>query len=164
MATHEAAGVREAIERAEARIARAYAVIDRGDSVDDLTAPGAVLKIREMDRLGLTARGPRFLTYPEDEGVGGPEEEEKEDEEEDDDETIGRTALALRRAERLPLVTTTDARGVTTRPARRVEYDASVGVGPEPRVEDWIKDAEKGEYTPSGEVSEAMYRDLDSID
>jgi len=163
VATHEAAGVREAIERAEARIARAYAVIDRGDSVDDLTAPGAVLKIREMDRLGLTARGPRFLTYPEDEGVGGPEEE-KETDEEKDDETMGQTALALRRAERMPLVTTTDARGVTTRPARRVEYDASVGVGPEPRVEDWIKDAEKGEYTPFGEVSEAMYRDLDSID
>ena len=54
METQRAADAREAVERVEARIARAYAVIDRGDSVDDLTAPGAVRKIREMDRMGLT--------------------------------------------------------------------------------------------------------------
>ncbi len=158
METQRAADAREAVERVEARLARAYAVIDRGDSVDDLTAPGAVKKIREMDRMGLTARAPRFLTYPEDAGAAETSTDEV------GEETMGRTALALRRAASLPLVTASIARGVTGRPARRVEHDARVGVGPERRVDDRIKDAIRGEYTPSGEVSESMYRDLDSID
>ena len=108
--------------------------------------------------MGLTSRAPRFLTYPEDAGAAETSMDEV------GEETMGRTALALRRAESLPLVTASIARGVTGRPARRVEHDARVGVGPERRVDDRIKDAIRGEYTPSGEVSESMYRDLDSID
>lgn len=42
-----------------------YARIDTGDSVSDLTAPGAVKRIKEKDRLGLGGgAAPMFLTYP----------------------------------------------------------------------------------------------------
>ena len=121
--------------------------------MDDLTAPGAVKKIREMDRMGLTARA--LLTYPEG-GRGGASTDEV------GEETMGRTALALRRAASLPLVTASIARGVTGRPARRVEH-ARRGVVPEAASTIESK-TRYGRVHALGEVSESMYRDLDSID
>lgn len=51
--------------RTQERLAQVYARIDTGDSVSDLTAPGAVKRIKEKDRLGLGGGAvPMFLTYP----------------------------------------------------------------------------------------------------
>jgi len=167
---NEAAATRRAIENAELAIAKAYAVIDRGDDVSDLTAPGAVKRIREMDRLGLTYETPTYLTYPE-EDVDARDSEHPSDDVDDandaDDEpgklVVTPTAIALKRAEAFPLVAsraTTSAR----RPARRVEHDVSVGVAPEPRVDDREKDKAARALDADGRVSDAAYRDLDALD
>ena len=51
---------------AEERLAEVYSRIDTGDSVADLTAPGAVKRIRAKDRLGIGGgAGAMYLTYPE---------------------------------------------------------------------------------------------------
>jgi len=172
---NEAAATRRAIEDAELAIAKAYAVIDRGDDVSDLTAPGAVKRIREMDRLGLTYETPTYLTYPE-EDVDARDSERPSDDVDDandaDDEpgklVVTPTAIALKRAEALPLVASQKTMGhltiSTKRPARRVEYDVSVGVGPEPRVDDREKDEAAHAFDSDGNVSDAAYRDLDAID
>ena len=54
------------------RLAKLYARIDRGDDVADLTAPEATRRIKEMDRLGVDADAPRYLTYPERLGLAPP--------------------------------------------------------------------------------------------
>ena len=175
MRVNEAAATRRAIEDAELAIAKAYAVIDRGDDVSDLTAPGAVKRIREMDRLGLTYETPMYLTYPEDVDAGDwkdPSDDVVDDDDDDDDDDdkldLTPTAIALKRAEALPLVASQKTMGhltiSTKRPARRVEYDVSVGVGPEPRVDDREKDETAHAFDSDGNVSDAAYRDLDAID
>lgn len=170
MRVNEAAATRRAIEDAELAIAKAYAVIDRGDDVSDLTAPGAVKRIREMDRLGLTYETPMYLTYPEDVDAGDSKDpsDDVDDEDNDDELDLTPTTIALKRAEALPLVLSQKTMGhltiSTKRPARRVEYDVSVGVGPEPRVDDREKDETAHAFDSDGNVSDAAYRDLDAID
>ena len=189
MATHERALTRQAIEETERRLARVYAVIDRGNDVGDLTAPGAVKMIEEMDRLGLTMGMTKYLTYPEDAASGerGGNDADgdlmktfyfldeprtgggKRDDDEDDDGACD-TALALARAEGFPLVRarTTDglvsSTATTRRPGRKIEYDDSLGVGPEPRIADEVKDAELAQFDARGELSSVAYRDLECID
>lgn len=187
MATHERALTRQAIEETERRLARVYAVIDRGNDVGDLTAPGAVKMIEEMDRLGLTMGMTKYLTYPEDatSGERGGNDDAGDlmktfyflDEpaasggkggDEDDDGACD-TALALARAEGFPLVrarTTglVSSTAATRRPERKIEYDDSLGVGPEPRVADEVKDAELAQFDARGELSSVAYRDLECID
>ena len=51
-------------------VARAYAVIDRGGLVDDLTAPGAVKKIPRDGSNGIDVARASFLTYPEENDDG----------------------------------------------------------------------------------------------
>ena len=51
--------------RSEAKIAAAYARIDAGDTVADLTAPAAVKRIKDMDRLGIGHDVGMYLAYPE---------------------------------------------------------------------------------------------------
>jgi hypothetical protein len=188
VATHERALTRQAIEETERRLARVYAVIDRGNDVGDLTAPGAVKMIEEMDRLGLTMGMTKYLTYPEDAGDGerGGNDEAgdlmktfyfldepaasggKRGDNEGDDSACD-TALALARAEGFPLVrarTTglVSSTATTRRPERKIEYDDSLGVGPEPRVADEVKDAELAQFDARGELSSVAYRDLECID
>lgn len=191
MATHEQALTRQAIEETERRLARVYAVIDRGNDVGDLTAPGAVKMIEEMDRLGLTMGMTKYLTYPEDAGDGergGNDDDDAGDlmktfyfldepaasggkggDNEGDDGACD-TALALARAEGFPLVrarTTGLVSSTATtmrRPERKIEYDDSLGVGPEPRVADEVKDAELAQFDARGELSSVAYRDLECID
>jgi len=189
VATHERALTREAIEETERRLARVYAVIDRGNDVGDLTAPGAVKMIEEMDRLGLTLGTTKYLTYPEDAADGARGNDAGDlmktfyflDEPEaggGGDDTFESahppcdTALALARAEGFPLVR---ARTVgresgsvssltTRRPERKIEYDDSLGIDPEPRVADDVKDAQLAQFDAHGELSSVAYRDLDCID
>lgn len=193
MATHERALTRQAIEETERRLARVYAVIDRGNDVGDLTAPGAVKMIEEMDRLGLTMGMTKYLTYPEDAGDGergGNDDDDGDGDgdlmktfyfldepkasggkgEDEDDDGACDTALALARAEGFPLVrarTTglvSSTATTTRRPERKIEYDDSLGVGPEPRVADEVKDAELAQFDARGELSSVAYRDLECID
>ena len=56
---------RRELEDLEAKIAAVYAQIDAGDSVADLTAPAAVKRIKDMDRLGIGHDVGMYLTYPE---------------------------------------------------------------------------------------------------
>ena len=56
---------RRELEDLEAKIAAVYAKIDAGDSVADLTAPAAVKRIKDMDRLGIGHDVGMYLTYPE---------------------------------------------------------------------------------------------------
>lgn len=186
MATHERALTRQAIEETERRLARVYAVIDRGNDVGDLTAPGAVKMIEEMDRLGLTMGMTKYLTYPEDAASGERGENDAGGDsmktfyfldkptagggkEKDEDDGARDTALALARAEGFPLVrarTTglVSSTATTRRPERKIEYDDSLGVGPEPRVADEVKDAELAQFDARGELSSVAYRDLECID
>ena len=46
----------------------------------------------------------------------------------------------------------------------RVEHDVSVGVAPEPRVDDREKDKAARALDADGRVSDAAYRDLDALD
>ena len=167
------AEVRRAIEGVEASLARAYCVIDRGDDVCDLTAPAVVKRIREMDRLGLTYETPKYLTYPED----APRDAttamiERDDGAEMDliDDDVTKLALALRRAETMPLVLSKMERASgamtvsTRRPPPRLAHDASIGAFPEARVEDDVKDALVDELDARGNLSEIAYRDLDGLD
>jgi len=186
VATHERALTRQAIEETERRLARVYGVIDRGNDVGDLTAPGAVKMIEEMDRLGLTMGMTKYLTYPEDAAsserggndaggdlmktfyfLDGPTAGKGKGE--DEENSACDTALALARAEGFPLVraqTTglVSSTATTRRPERKIEYDDSLGVGPEPRVADEVKDAELAQFDARGELSSVAYRDLECID
>lgn len=186
MATHERALTRQAIEETERRLARVYAVIDRGNDVGDLTAPGAVKMIEEMDRLGLTMGMTKYLTYPEDAAsgerggndAGGDlmktfyflDEPKAGQKGEDEGDGACDTALALARAEGFPLVRArtnglvSSTATTTRRPERKIEYDDSLGVGPEPRVDDEVKDAELAQFDARGELSSVAYRDLECID
>ena len=56
---------RRELEDLEAKIAEVYARIDAGDTVADLTAPAAVKRIKDMDRLGIGHDVGMYLAYPE---------------------------------------------------------------------------------------------------
>lgn len=126
-----------------------------------------------MDRLGLTYETPKYLTYPEDAATETTASEGDDAGDSAEMELVeGETplALALRRAEKMPLVLWTNAWSagalskVTVRPPPRLAHDASIGMGPERRIEDDEKDALLAEFDALGNVSDVAYRDLDGID
>jgi len=126
-----------------------------------------------MDRLGLTYETPKYLTYPEEAATEVAEREEEDERDSTEMELVeGETllALALRRAENMPLVLWTNAQSagalskVVVRPSPRLAHDASIGMGPERRIEDEEKDALVADFDALGNVSDVAYRDLDGLD
>ena len=81
---------RRELEDLEAKIAAAYARIDAGDTVADLTAPAAVKRIKDMDRLGIGHDVGMYLAYPERRGydVEYADAEGTGNDASDDDKTV----------------------------------------------------------------------------
>lgn len=142
------------MDQLEEKLARIYARFDLGHTAADLTAPGAMKRLKENDRLQLEHSQPKYLVYGDGDGDGA------------NGEVVKRLTDGGETAQQLEAVTNdmslvkVGPRQLARRPERPTPYVTDIGVEPSRRTR-----ALRGtEPEPEGEVTENRYRDMDNVD